>query len=208
MGWVSIKVTGFKELDATLKTLDLQVQKTIVRDALKIAAEPTLHAARANAPRDKGLLVASLVLKSGFAAKKGTMTVRVEAKGGDYKGETFYASFVEYGHWTGARAQTADAVAKGITRQLTKDSRAARSLGAGKGLAAKGTTFRARQEAFFRAEGQRRAQAVAASHTRKWVEPDAFMRPAFDANKLAAVEIFKVHVGKGIEAALKSAGKE
>jgi len=98
-----VKIAGLKEIQDKLKTLEPKIAKKVVHQALKKAAEPILHAARSKAPVDTGLLVSSLKTKASTSNRKGTMTVRVQTSKGDYKGEDFYASFIEFGHHRGKR---------------------------------------------------------------------------------------------------------
>lgn len=96
-----LHLSGGPELQAALRELDEKVAKRIARAALKAGAMPMLHAARSKAPIDTGLTVESLKIATGN--RKGKLSARVQTKSGDYKGKTFYASFVEYGHYQGSR---------------------------------------------------------------------------------------------------------
>ena len=51
---VKVELTGFAELDAALGELRQPVAKAVMRRALVQAAEPTVEAAKAMAPRDDG----------------------------------------------------------------------------------------------------------------------------------------------------------
>lgn len=96
-----LRLTGTQEVRAALLQLEEKVAKRIARAALKAGAEPMLHAARSKAPVDTGDLVESLKISTG--KKKGKLVARVQTKSGDYKGKTFYGSFIEYGHYAGPR---------------------------------------------------------------------------------------------------------
>jgi len=85
-----------------LRTLPTKLENRILRRALNLAADPILERAKSNAPVETGLLRESLK-KSGVRNKKGRMGISVGTNSGDYKGETFYAAFVEYGHRIGKR---------------------------------------------------------------------------------------------------------
>lgn len=193
MAVFTVKVHGLKELQDALKQLPPNVEKRFVRTAVREAAMPILHAARSNAPRDTGLLVSSLKVTTGFSKRKGLMTARVGTREGDYRGDTFYGSFIEYGHWSGSRGGKANAIAKSVARDLRRQSRKAG------GLAASGTERRNKQEEFFRSEGMRKAMGVKVK-PRTWVPPQPYLRPAFDENKGRAVDIFKRVLRERIEA--------
>lgn len=91
----TVKITGLKELDAKLKSLSEKLQRKIAKEAVTKASEPILHDARANAPVETGLLVSTLVTKA--RKRKGGFSARVQTAQGDFKGDAFYASFIEYG---------------------------------------------------------------------------------------------------------------
>lgn len=94
-----LRLNGTQDVRAALLALEEKVAKRIARAALKAGAEPMLHAARSKAPVDTGDLVESLKISTG--TKKGKLVARVQTKEGDYKGKTFYGSFIEYGHYLG-----------------------------------------------------------------------------------------------------------
>lgn len=98
----SIKLFGGKELEAALKGLDEKIAKSIARKAVKAGAEPILHAARSMVDIDTGKLLESIVIKTGTRKGK-SIFATVGTKAGDYKGQTFYGSFLEYGHYAGSR---------------------------------------------------------------------------------------------------------
>lgn len=55
-----MELQGGKELAKALKTLGVRVQRKVTRQAVNAACNPTLKAARANAPEESGLLSKSL----------------------------------------------------------------------------------------------------------------------------------------------------
>lgn len=97
MAFVRFKVDGLQELDRKLREFEPKLARKTLRNAMKKAAEPMLHTARATAPIDTGLLVSSLKVKARTSAKKGIVGVRVATSDKDYTGKAFYASFYEYG---------------------------------------------------------------------------------------------------------------
>jgi HK97 gp10 family phage protein len=97
-----IKLEGGAELERKLKAIDAKLAKSIVKKALRAGAKVVLKAAKAKAPRKSGLLVKSLKVRSA-KAKKGAVRMAVQTREGDFKGETFYAAFTEFGHRIGNR---------------------------------------------------------------------------------------------------------
>lgn len=104
----SVKLQGGKELERKLLALDRKIARKIVSQALRAGAKVILKQARANAPKRTGLLRRSLKVKAG-KSKKGRVSFVVQTAAGHYKGETFYGSFVEFGHKLGKRRR-----AKGV----------------------------------------------------------------------------------------------
>ena len=103
MAVITAKFTGGDVLAKALRTLPVKVEKQIIREATKAAAEPVLHAARSHAPVLTGDLVASLKITTKTSSKKSSFTARVQAAGqgaktgNDYTGDQFYAAFQEFG---------------------------------------------------------------------------------------------------------------
>lgn len=111
-----LQIRGFDELDRKLKTLDKKVQKKVSRAAVKESMQIVLHAARSAAPVLTGLLVSTLRVVTKSSSRRGTVSAVVRTRDGDYKGDTFYASFVEFGHRMGKRVGKATKAVLGDTR--------------------------------------------------------------------------------------------
>ena len=94
----SMKITGLSDLGRNLKALEEKVQGQVLRRAVEAGAQPVLESAKSNAPVDTGQLRDSLEITTSL--KEGTAVASVGTGEKDYQGETFYASFVEYGHTT------------------------------------------------------------------------------------------------------------
>ncbi len=94
-------VQGLSELNAKLRKLDEKIQRKALKQAAVAGLEPVLHAARANAPVETGLLISTLEVK-GKANKRG-IGATLQTRGGSFKGDTFYAAFIEFGHKLGKR---------------------------------------------------------------------------------------------------------
>lgn len=92
-----VKIEGLREAERALKDLGPDVARRVLRTAVKKGAEPMLHAARSKAPFDEGLLVSTIKVRTGVNRRRGSAAAKVTTKDGDYKGESFYGSFIEYG---------------------------------------------------------------------------------------------------------------
>jgi HK97 gp10 family phage protein len=97
-----VTLEGGAKLERKLKALDAKVSKKIVTKALRAGAKIILTAAKAAAPKQSGTLKKSLKVRAG-KRKKGTVRFVVQTATGDFKGETYYAAFLEYGHKAGSR---------------------------------------------------------------------------------------------------------
>lgn len=102
-----LQIEGLDELNRCLRELPLKLEKKVLRAAVKEAMTPVLHAVRSSAPVKSGLLVSTLRLVSRSSKRRGTVTAAVQTRDGNYKGEGFYAAFVEFGHHIGRRLKTA-----------------------------------------------------------------------------------------------------
>jgi HK97 gp10 family phage protein len=99
----TFKITGIKELDTALKQLEPKLQKKVLRQAMRESLKPVRSAVKAEAPvGETGDLAKSVKIKSG-KRKKDTIRLNVQIGAGDFKGATYYAAFVEYGHHIGSR---------------------------------------------------------------------------------------------------------
>lgn len=186
-----LEIKGFDELKRALKDLPAVVAGPITEKALTEAAKPIHAAALAKVPVDTGFLKSRLSSRFVKGRDPASSFVSIGTSEADYQGKTFYAAFVEYGHFAGTRR---DRIARSVARRLRSEARRARKTGGG--LAPKGSAFRSWQEAFFSAEGQRAANAAGA---RRFVEPRPFLRPAFDENVAQARQIMEDVIARELE---------
>lgn len=98
-----IEITGIKEAIQVLNKLPENIQKNVTRKAMRESMQPTLHLARSTAPRLTGRLLEGIQLRSRTDKKTGNIVVSVLAGDGWYRGKQFYASMVEFGHFSGKR---------------------------------------------------------------------------------------------------------
>lgn len=97
-----IKITGIKETDNAIKELGKNLSKKIMRKSMREALKPVQQACKQNAPVDRGNLKKAIKIKAMKKSRKG-FGVKVEIGEGDFKGDTFYGAFQEWGWKTGKR---------------------------------------------------------------------------------------------------------
>ena len=99
MGAFSFQLTGDKQLDAFFRTFPMKVQKKVVRKPLRDGAKIINDAAKTIAPVQSGQLRRALKVRAAKRSRrnKNVVTVRPQIGEGDFKGDTFYGAFVEYG---------------------------------------------------------------------------------------------------------------
>lgn len=92
----NLTITGIKEIDRKLKGIPDKLAKKALRQSMRPAMKEVLKEAQQNAPVDSGDLKKSIKLKAGPRSKK-AITLDVAVGEGFFKGDTFYAGFVEFG---------------------------------------------------------------------------------------------------------------
>lgn len=97
--------TGDKEIDAKLKEFATRAQRRIVRKAAEAGLQPVLAAAKQLIPVATGKLRNNLSIGQIKRSRK-RIGFRLSLSGGeqDFKGETFYGAFQEYGWRVGKRS--------------------------------------------------------------------------------------------------------
>lgn len=97
------KITGIKEIDEALKELEPKLQKKVLRQAMRKSLKPVRDAVENQAPiGETGELAENVKIKAG-KRKKDTIRLNVQVGAGDFTGDQYYASFVEFGHKVGSR---------------------------------------------------------------------------------------------------------
>lgn len=93
---MKVTISGDKALLKALGNLPKIVAKKALRQAMRPAMKIVQDSAKKNAPVDTGLTRKSIKVR---AMKRSTKFIGIDVLigEGDYKGKTFYASFVEYG---------------------------------------------------------------------------------------------------------------
>ena len=92
-------VTGSKELDDALEQFELKVRRKILKQTIRRASRELLADAKANAPVDSGDLRNSIKLRVKKVNKRNKSEVGMMVLTGDqlFKGDQFYAAFIEFG---------------------------------------------------------------------------------------------------------------
>jgi HK97 gp10 family phage protein len=102
-------VTGVKEIDRRLATLEPKVAKKHLRQAMRKGMRPIQSQVEGNAPAgESGDLAASVILRAGKRSRN-KMTMNVALGSRTFRGEKFYATFTEWG--------TSDQPAQGYMRR-------------------------------------------------------------------------------------------
>ena len=187
---------GCGALAARLEGLTNAEAKRAIGSACREALKPMLADARSNAPSKTGNLKRSMRIKTIRSRKKIGARITMSGSSNEYSGKTFYGAFQEFGFKTGSRKGRAQ-VAKAIAKRLRTTSRLARD-GTGKGLAKKGSEFRAKQEAYFEREGNR----LSASHkpkARRQIAPKSFLKKAAQSRSSDCIDIFNSIIGAHIK---------
>ncbi len=92
----TFSIKGDKALTAALKALEPKVAKKITKQAMRPAMKVVQQEAKANAPVESGQTKKAIKVR---ALKKSRTRFGLEARvgEGDYKGDEYYAAFLEYG---------------------------------------------------------------------------------------------------------------
>jgi HK97 gp10 family phage protein len=198
MSGKTLEIQGLEELEKGLSKLEAYVYKDVIKKALTAAAELIAEGARRLVPVKTGALRNAIRVRAGRSSN-GSFSVLAAVGKRWFVGDQFYGAFQEFGWKSGSRQSDQAAVSKRIARQLQRESRAARD-GKGSGLAPKGSAFRARQEAYFQREGQRRA----AKSVRRQIPGEHFMEYAFNERKSQAMNLILNGIKEGLDRELKN----
>lgn len=186
----SIDLIGAKELDRALSALDSKVARQVAGKALRAGAKIIEDEAKRLAPVKTGALRNAIKLVPG-KNRKDYKSVKVAIGQNWFTGDQFYAAFQEFGWKTGARKTQGVATAKRIARALRRASRTAG------GLAATGSAFREKQEAFFTREGYRQSAAIERK-PRVQIDGKHFMETAYDTKAVEAMDAIIRELAIGI----------
>ncbi len=127
-----IVITGIKEIDRAFKQLEPKLARKVIRQSIRAALKPVASEVKADSPVATGLLRSAIKVRAGKRARNSISLVVIIGEG-DFKGETFYGAFQEYGtsrqpgkHYMrrafdtkaeAARAQIEELIKAGIERE-------------------------------------------------------------------------------------------
>jgi HK97 gp10 family phage protein len=103
MGAVSESKFDVDAIKKALGNLEKKFADADCRKAMRVGAKIIQQAMIEQAPVDSGALRQSIKVRS-LKRKKGRIGAMVTMRADSFKGDTFYAGFVEYGHKVGKRA--------------------------------------------------------------------------------------------------------
>lgn len=97
-----VEIKGMKKVAKKLSKLDAKLAKKTLRRGLRAGAKVVGKEARSLAPVKSGLTKKSHKVRAA-KGEKGEIKIKVGVGDGWFKGDTFYAAFVHYGHKVGSR---------------------------------------------------------------------------------------------------------
>lgn len=104
----TIKIEGAKEIAAALEKVSKKVARKVISAGCRAGAKLIQTDAKNRAPHKSGLLKKAIKVKvSKYVGtrkkKRGEVAINAQIGKGDFKGETFYGAFQEYGWKSGRR---------------------------------------------------------------------------------------------------------
>lgn len=104
----TMKFTGARALDKKIAVLSVRVANKVAKASLRVGAKIVLAEAKKLAPVDEeGRIPPSLKIKAAKRSRgkntRGYTGITVSTRDGWFQGATFYAAFVEFGHFMGSR---------------------------------------------------------------------------------------------------------
>lgn len=93
-----VVITGVKAIDRRMKMLPDRLKKKVIRQAIRKALKPVQVAVKAQAPVASGQTKRAVRIRAVKSKKRDRIALEVKIGAGDYKGDQYYAAFVQYGH--------------------------------------------------------------------------------------------------------------
>lgn len=93
---MKLELDGVKEVIKALESLPPNVEKQVLRKAMRSAMKPLLAQAKAEAPVKSGLLRSSIVLRAAKKKKRGSIAFEIRPDGKKFA-KGFYPAQVEFG---------------------------------------------------------------------------------------------------------------
>lgn len=89
-------IKGIPAIEKAIRELEPKIAKKVIRKNIRKGLKPIKAEVEAQAPVESGATKASVKIRA-MKGKRGRIGVNVQIGAGDFKGETFYAAFREYG---------------------------------------------------------------------------------------------------------------
>lgn len=107
--YTTITIDGLSEFQAELAALPKKLANGVVRKALRAGAKPVQAEAKLQAPKLTGFTRRQIKVRAAKRSRRrrDTVIINVQIGAGDYKGDSFYASFVHWGWRAGKRQKLA-----------------------------------------------------------------------------------------------------
>lgn len=90
-------IQGLDKATKSLRALPPAVAKKVVRQSMRKALKPVAQAVRQEAPEKSGALKRAIKVRAGKRTSKGVIRLQVRVGAGDFKGDTFYGAFQQFG---------------------------------------------------------------------------------------------------------------
>jgi HK97 gp10 family phage protein len=119
---VQMSLAGDAEIMQLMKDLPQRLVKGALRKSLRESAKVVLRGAKFRAPVAGGLLAKTLKVRAFKRTRKAVVGYTVGTAAGDYKGQTFYGGFQEFG-WKPTGRQRASNNLRSAERLLRKEKR-------------------------------------------------------------------------------------
>lgn len=210
-----------RDLEEKLKNLPAAAAKKVIRHALREGAKVVAAKAIELAPKVTGTLAQAIKVRAVKRSRKKRIGINAIIGEGWFKGKTFYAGFVEFGHRIGRRPRQPKrpkasrelrdrwAKMRAITSQLYR-----LETSEGRRRARKIQAQRKAEQAEVRRAIDDHMKKIAPPDGRKWWEGRHFMRRALETTGNSIIQRMMQMIRDGLEqlaaqptAAVKSAAK-
>src|SRR5689334_6562106 len=104
-----LSIKGLGDLQKRLRSLEPRVARKVITQSLREGAKIVAAEARRLVPVDTGQLKKSIKVRTGKARKGRKSVIVMTGNQNLFKGQQFYAGFVEYGHRVGKASSGARA---------------------------------------------------------------------------------------------------
>jgi HK97 gp10 family phage protein len=107
MAGSSVKITGVDAINRAFRELEPKLARKVIRSALRKGAKIVQAAEKQAAPQgETGILRKAIKVRASRVRKKNVISLGVIMGQGDFKGESFYGAFQNFGWKTGRRGSS------------------------------------------------------------------------------------------------------